>query len=128
MGWTKVASIFMLLIVIFSIGLFGAHFGYKVDGVPNGGHSGFHIIKPLSPGDANTLYAVYFNDGTSAVMSMAEIKDMVNSSGDIIGYLTDLASFQVDGCPTFLSLFFDILILVLLYLIVTSFTPFIPGG
>jgi hypothetical protein len=35
--WTKIGLLALLLVLFFSVGFFGSHFGYTVKGVPKGG-------------------------------------------------------------------------------------------
>ena len=40
MSWSKYALLTLILVLIFTMGAFGARFGWEVDGVPKGGDIG----------------------------------------------------------------------------------------
>jgi len=120
----------MLVIIFGAVGFFGSHFGYssdteliKLQNLPE-------IINIEKTSDIHK-YLVTFDTGYKEVMTVDEIKNYANKGvpeRSVMGFLKDLAFFNIDDCPVFLSALFDIMVIVLLYLIVTSFTPFIPGG
>ena len=130
MGWTKVATIFFLLVLFLVIGIFGSHFGYQTDA---------ELIKlqnlpqivDIQQWGGGMGFIVTFDTGFKKVMSVSEIENYLNEGvpqRSVAGFLSDLAVFNIAGVPVWISGFFDILVILLLYLIVTSFTPFIPGG
>lgn len=132
MNWTKIAFVCLFLVIIFTVGAFATHFGYRVHGVPHGMRPSFHTIELVAPGESvgiDTQYIVHFDDGTNTQMSLKELYSMIDSNGivDIVGFLTSLGSFSVDGMPYEVSLIFDILVLLMIYLLASTFIPFIPG-
>ena len=130
MGWTKVAAIFLLLIVFATIGIFGAHFGYQTDtqlirlqNLPQ--------IVNIEQIFGEMTFLVTFDTGYKKVMEWDELRNYLNEGKpqrSVAGFLSDMALFNVAGMPEWVSALFDIMVIVLLYLIITSFTPFIPGG
>ena len=130
MGWTKVAAIFFLLIIFLVIGVFGAHFGYKTDADLIKLQNLPQIVN-IEQWHGGMTFIVTFDTGYKKIMQADEITNYLNDgkpNRSIAGFLGDLAIFNVAGVPAWLSGFFDILVALLIYLIVTSFTPFIPGG
>jgi len=130
MGWTKVAAIFLLLIVFTVIGIFGAHFGYETDAQLIRLQNLPQIVSFEQFG-GGLDFIVTFDTGYKTVMHHDELTNYLNEgkpSRSVAGFLSDMALFNIAGMPDFISAIFDIMIVILLYLIVTSFTPFIPGG
>lgn len=122
MHWSKIAVFLCLLTIIFTVGEFGSHFGYSVHGVPVG--------KPLTavpdnPSNPNTTYTVYFQDGTTQDMTMAEIQKSLNSKPSALGYLGALATFSIDGMPAWMTFVFYLFILGALYIVISIW---LPGG
>ena len=77
MGWSKYALVTLILILIMTMGAFGSHFGYEVDGVPQGGDVG---TTPQ--------------------------------------FLWDMATFQIDGMPPLMAGIFDIIVILIVFVIV----------
>lgn len=130
MGWTKVAAIFLLMILFLVVGIFGSHFGYATDAeiirlqnLPQ--------IADVQQFGGGLDFIVTFDTGYKKVMPWNELKNYLDEGvpdRTIAGFLADLALFNVAGVPFWLAGFFDILVILLLYLIVTSFTPLLGGG
>lgn len=130
MGWTKVATIFLLLIMFTTIGFFGAHFGYSTDAqlirlqnLPQ--------IVDIQQFGGGMDFIVTFDTGYKQMMSISELDNYLREgkpNRSVAGFLSDMALFNIAGMPEWISALFDIMVVVMLYLIVTSFTPFIPGG
>lgn len=89
---TKYAVLAGLVIVALVVGIFGAHFGYTVQGVPRGSD---RAVPEDEPGIITALVYAF----------------------DCVGFLVLMIFFQVDGVPVWLSsvfLFMGLMTLVLL--------------
>lgn len=120
MNWTKLAILLMMLTVALVVGQMGVHMGFNVNGVPQ--TKSFSKISPIPGSDK---YIVYFDDGTTATMTMAEIHKLAKSTPSAIDYLWHLASFSIDGIPSWLSIIFIVFLIAMLYIV---FSIFLPGG
>jgi hypothetical protein len=92
MNLSKYNLLLGLLIVMFAVGGVGGHFGYSVNGVPQGG-----VIGGSSPG-------------------ILGVVDWIWSS---IGFLFSMVTFRVDNMPSFVSAIFVIMSIMVVVLIVS---------
>lgn len=95
----------VLFIVIAVSGYFGNHYGYTVDGVPHGSPSA-DVSEDWrdSPGVIPTVLIPVPSDVTGEVMGVIE-------------YLFNFLTFRIDGVPTWMTLIFQLVILIALILI-----------
>lgn len=97
---TKYSLLLLLVIVMVVAGLFGGHFGYEVDGVPQGG------------GEYAELDLGWW--------SWAEgIIGVVMWVWDAVVFLFNMATFQIDGMPVFISAIFVVMSIMTMMLIVS---------
>lgn len=95
MGWTKLAVLTLFLIVIFTVSVIGGHFGYTVDGVPQGG----------------------------AIESEPGFLGAISWAWNGLGFFYNMVAFNIDGVPTEISVIFLIMSLITIYMIVSTFLP-----
>ena len=95
MGWSKLGVLALLLVIIFTVSVFCGHFGYSVDGVPQGG-----IVE----GKPGLLGAVQWG-------------------WDALVFLFNMMSFQIDGVPELIGIVFIIMSLLSAFILVTIFLP-----
>jgi hypothetical protein len=92
MQLSKYAVLAGLLSVIFSVSLFGNHFGYTVNGVPQGAA----LTHGTSPG----------------------LLGIVDFLWDSTVFMFNMTTFQVDGMPAFVATIFLIMGLMAVFIIV----------
>lgn len=95
MAWSKLAVLTMLLVIIFTVSIFGGHFGYTVDGVPQGGEVN------ESPGILGAL----------------------SWGWNGLSFLFSMTTFQVDDMPVVISTIFLLMSLVSIVVLVSMFLP-----
>jgi len=89
---TKYNVLLGLLCVIFTVSAFGGHFGYTVNGVPQGG-----MVEQTSPGALGVVDWIF----------------------DSIGFFFSMVAFRVDGVPAFINAIFVIMSIMVVVLIVS---------
>lgn len=95
MSWSKLGVLILMLVIIFTVSLFGGHFGYTVDGVPKGGD----------------------------ISEAPGILGAISWAWNGLAFVYDMMSFQVDNMPVIINTIFLIMGLVTLFLFVTMFLP-----
>lgn len=136
MHWSKIAAIAMIVTILTVVGIFGSHFGYSDSGIALVDASAIPKIVSIKQWPPNELsFIVTFDTGYMKTMTYAELKnylDAENNDSDVnhgaVQFLKDLATFSIPRVPIFVSAIFDILLILLLVLIIITFTPLIPGG
>jgi hypothetical protein len=91
MGWTSYAVLAMILVIIFTVGAFGAHIGYTVNGIPTASE-----VSGENPGIFGALGWVW----------------------DSIQFFFDLLTFRIDGMPAWFSYVMILLLLMVIFIIV----------
>jgi len=92
MNLSKYSLLIGLLIIMLTVGLMGNHFGYEVDGVPQG--------------------AALTQGGTPGLLGI------VDFVWDSIVFMFNMTTFQVDGVPVWVGAIFLIMGLMVVFLIV----------
>jgi len=92
MALSKYSLLLGLLIVMVVTGLFGSHFGYTVNGVPQGG-----VLMEEAPGVLGIFSWVW--------------------SG--ITFMFQMVTFRVDGMPIFIGVIFGVMSVMVVFLIVS---------
>lgn len=92
MHLTKYSVLLGLLIVQCFSGLIGGHFGYTVNGVPQGG-----AVSAVAPGILGVVEWVW----------------------DSMIFMFHMVTFQVDGMPAFVNIIFIIMSIMTVFLIVS---------
>lgn len=95
MSWSKLGVLMLFICIIFTVAIFGAHFGYTVNGVPKGGDI----------------------EGKPGILGAIEW------GWNAIGFLWDMMTFQVDDCPDIMGYIFAAISLICLFIIVSIFLP-----
>lgn len=98
---TRFGILILLLFIIFTVSAIGDHFGYTVDGVPQGGE-----VVESSPG----------------------ILGVISWGFGAVGFLFHVMSFQVDGMPELMGMVFIIMSLISVVIFVSLFLPGGGGG
>jgi len=113
MNVSKTGLLIALLFIMMVTGLFGTHFGYTVQGQPQGGAAAsIPEYESCSGGSGIDLFfcrigAFFINVGRG-------LGWFFNS----IGFLFRLVTFQVDGMPVFVSSIFVVISVLAVWLIV----------
>ena len=95
MSWTRLSVTTMFLVIILVVSVFGGHFGYSVNGVPQGG---------LVEGQPGILGALSW--GWNA-----------------IGFYFSMMTFQIDNVPVEVNIVFLVINIITLLMIVSLFLP-----
>ena len=119
MGWTKLGVLTLLLFIIFSVSMFGNHFGYTVDGVPHGGQ------QYLEYESRHWSEAEYGLDVVTEYWTELRWAKRQLGTGNAFTFFVDMVTFQVDGVPVELGVVFIMMSLVTLFIAISMF---LPGG
>lgn len=92
MNLSKYGLLIGLLIVMLTVGAFGNHFGYEVNGVPQGSS----LTQGANPG----------------------LLGILDFAWDSIVFMFNMTTFQVDGVPAWVGMIFLIMGLAVVFLIV----------
>jgi len=95
MGWTKLGTLAFFLVIIFTVSVFCGHFGYTVDGVPQG----------------------------ASIEGQPGLLGAISWASDAFGFLFNLMTFQVDNTPELIGIIFIIMSLLSLTILVMMFLP-----
>jgi hypothetical protein len=103
----KIITVAMIFIIVFTAGFFGNHFGYTVDGVPQGGLSikAWDEYPYFSPQLILGWWEHAFTGNDQSVIA------------GVLDYLFNFTTFQIDNVPLWLSGIFDLIVLLAFVLI-----------
>lgn len=136
MPGTKYQIVAVVFVILFVMALFGARYGWTVDGVPRGlnaadkaaaaGHSVVRIPIYWANTDDIAYYVTGYYADDGSFVYLGDISADPESGGgtswwdglgDAGGYLWDMATFQIDGMPYWFSGFVDLVILMMVLII-----------
>lgn len=108
----------LIFVIIACVGLFGAHFGYETDGVPQ--ITGEVDYSQAYYQDPMTEQWYYIDPITGYFVQVESPPDAEYGAGDLVqdamGFFLDMITFQVDGVPVGMTVFFGGLSLLALLL------------
>jgi hypothetical protein len=109
MNITKYGIIFLFLVIIFTVSLFGGHIGFKVDGVPQGGD-----ITDITQERHEGFWwnVVYF-------WHLEGVADFLTVAWNGMSFLFNMLLFRIDGMPVVFSAIFWIMSFMVLIVIVS---------
>lgn len=114
MGWTKYGLFGAILVVIFTVSIFGAYAGYSVEGVPQSGDE--YLKAEYSEWrEAGYGHDVVFEYWKQFIRETTAL----DSVWKAMGFFFAMISFRMDGMPEFISAFFIVISLLSLYLFVS---------
>lgn len=127
MNWSKLAVLVCLFIIVFTTSIFGAYFGYTVEGVPKGIDIEKKVKTGYSIGDLATGQYVkdLVSGGGVKDFGKTEEPGFTDLIGHAAGFFFDMIFFRVDGMPELFSGVFLLMGFVMLYILITMF---LPGG
>lgn len=102
---TKYGLLMFLLVVMMTVSIFGGYFGYTVRGVPQG----VSVERSEPTWWENSLEFV----GLGALVGV------MSFTWNAIGFLFNMATFQIDNMPVFISVIFLIMSILVVAIIVS---------
>ena len=100
----------MLLVLIFTVSIFGNYAGYTVDGVPQG-----HEAREADRGVVAIDIPWYEDE--YRLFGAGEEDSAMDFISDTVGYFMDMVSFSVDGMPHEMSIIFLVMSLLVLFIL-----------